>query len=212
MWNKYNKYRFSSKITTSCILFPSILCLLWFFHEDFPTDKLIVTVEDRLYKRTPWIKRNYIEYFKKINQTNNLNYINFWVINAGLIGGSKKVIFTFLSLYKKRFDVNELIYQTQKMKYVDQAVLHAMLLDGDLQKEGFDVVYNTIEDDYASITIGCWGMHCTKYRPNNYSLGYYRSPRTGNYPFMVHQFTRYPQIGLSISQSCPIDNNTFCHN
>lgn len=54
-------------------------------------------------------------------------------------------------------------------------------------------------------------MGCKKHRPNNYSFGYYRSQRNGNYPFMVHQFTRYPQIGLSVSQSCPIDNNTFCH-
>lgn len=97
------------------------------------------------------------------------------------------------------------------MKYVDQTVLHTLLFIGDLQKKGIDVVYHTIEDDYASISIWCWGMGCKKHRPNNYSFGYYRSQRNGNYPFMVHQFTRYPQIGLSVSQSCPIDNNTFCH-
>lgn len=39
------------------------------------------------------------------------------------------------------------------MKYVDQTVLHTLLFIGDLQKKGIDVVYHTIEDDYASISI-----------------------------------------------------------
>ncbi|KAK8894694.1 hypothetical protein M9Y10_023131 [Tritrichomonas musculus] len=178
------------------------------FYEDFTPDKLIFTLENRIVGKSKWAVYAYKNYFKKINQENNSLYLNFSVINCGLIIGGKRPIFAFLNIFKARFNRAELMYQLKNMNYVDQAVLHSMVLDGEFEKLGIKVYLYTIDDDYVSISFGCWGWKCKKRRRNNYSIGNFYSRKTYDYPLIVHQFNRYFQFSVSVFNACPpIDKN-----
>ena len=173
------------------------------FYEDFTPDKLIITLENRLVNDTKWAIYSYKNYFRKIHKENNELYLNFSVINCGLIIGGIKPIMTFLNVFKIRFDLNELLFQLKKMQYVDQAILHSIILDGDLQKLGVNVYLYTINDDYVSLSFGCWGWRCYKKTRNNFSIGNFYSNTTHNFPFIVHQFNRYFQFSVSLLNACP---------
>lgn len=178
------------------------------FYEDFTPDKFILTLENRILRNTKWANSSYFKYFQKIHQENNDLYYNFSIINCGLILGGKEPIMKFLNIFKNRFDINELLYQVRKMEYVDQAILHSIILDGDLQKQGVKVYLYSIDDDYVSLSFGCWGWKCSMKYENNFSIGNFHSRTTGRFPLIVHQFNRYFEFSVSLLNACrPLQNN-----
>ncbi|OHT11861.1 hypothetical protein TRFO_18544 [Tritrichomonas foetus] len=176
------------------------------FYEEFTKDQLIFTVEDRIINQTGWALRSYHKYFKKIGANIKDYYLP--MINAGITLGGRFTIMSFIEAFDQRFGILELHEQVKKMEYVDQAIVHAMIYDKDLEDYyGINVTFSTIYDSYASISFGCWGAGCARKRPNNYSLGYYHMKNESRYQFIIHQYNRFPQFTESIYLACPIVGN-----
>lgn len=173
------------------------------FYEDFTPDMFILTLENRKVNESVWALDNYIKYYIKTKQENNTMYYNSSMVNCGLILGGKKSILIFINAFKYRLDVDELLYQLEKMDYVDQAILHSLVIDGELEKRGLNITFQTVYDDYVSISIGPCGWKCPKKAQNDYSVGNYVSKKTGKYPLIVHQFTRYYHFSVSYYKACP---------
>ncbi|OHT04335.1 hypothetical protein TRFO_28159 [Tritrichomonas foetus] len=173
------------------------------FYEGFTSDQLILTVEDRLIHESRWAKRTYKKYFKKIKADLKLYYRP--MINAGIALGGKKTIMAFIEAFTKRFSLEDLSIQVKKMQYVDQAIVHALIYDGDLEKQyGIRVSLVGTQSPYASISLGCWGKKCARLRPNDYRVGYFHMRNKKRYQFILHQYNRYPELIDSYRAACPM--------
>ena len=173
------------------------------FYEGFTSDMLIFTIENRTIKSSGWAVRVYKRYFAKINRRLS-DYSSDLMTNAGITMGGKRTVMAFIEAYFFRFPFEEMKRQIVRMDYVDQAVIHCFIKDGDIQKRyGINVTFSTVDDEYASISLGCTGNKCMKLSPNNYSIGYYKSTKRDIYPFLVHQYDRYPRFGYSYLHACP---------
>ena len=172
------------------------------FYKDFTKNDLIITLQNLQLKDTSWPFKNYNKYFLKINKTYQ-HYQNDYLINAGLILGGKKTIMIFIDVFLSRLPINEFYKQIIIGEYDDQSIIHSIVRDGDLEKYGISITISKIDDEYVSISLGCFENKKCKYiKHHNYSLGYFKSFTKNIFPFIVHQYNRFPNFVKSVQLAC----------
>ena len=172
------------------------------FYEGFTNNDLIFTYEDRTLNQSVWGKFSYKNYFFTINKTIG-DYARFYMVNAGIILGGRYQIHKFIEVFIKRLPVSEALSQVYKPRFADQAVVHSIIYDKEMEQNGINVTFSSIYDEYTSITLSCFGERCIYLRPNNYTLGYFQSRTRHIYPFIIHQYNRYPPLHRSYISACP---------
>lgn len=168
------------------------------FFKGFNPDNLYITVEDRLIKSSSWARSTYKEYFE--NFSNNSREWNSSMINAGIIAGGYEPILRLMYIFLKNIDVSN-IYS---IKGVDQAILTKLIINGAVDETSYKIRFLTINDEFASISVGCWGESCIKYYPKKkFRIGKYKSMTRNITTLIVHQFDRYPLFTRTYLKACP---------
>lgn len=166
------------------------------FFRDFVPDNLYITVEDRVINSSSWARGNYMAYFGNLSDWR----WNSRMINAGIIGGGYEAMLRLIFIFLSHIDISK-IYT---ISGVDQAVLTKIILDGGLKNISCNLKLSTIDDEYASISVGCWGERCTKLYPKkSFRIGEYNSTTRNITTLIVHQFDRYMVFARTYLKACP---------
>lgn len=92
------------------------------------------------------------------------------MINAGIIAGGYEPMVRLMYIFLNNIDI-ENIYS---IKSIDQAILTKMVVKGELAKIPCKTKFQTIDDMYASISVGCVGDECLKKYPKKlFRIGEY---------------------------------------
>lgn len=168
------------------------------FFNDFLPDNLYITVEDRIINNSNWARTEYKECFGNI--TNDSPYWNSKMYNAGTVAGGYEPIIRLMYIFLRNIDLQN-IYS---IKGVDQAILTKLIVDGEFDNVTSNIKFLTIDDEFASISVGCLGPHCIKLYPKkSFRIGEYKSSTRNLTTLIVHQFERYNLFTQTYLKACP---------